>query len=72
MARSTYIYVVMRSALPLAAFTVRHELVSWVSRHADDLLLHGGRVYRCRDNGDMVEEYSMPWWSLNPTDGVVP
>lgn len=32
MARATYIYVVMDGHEPLAAFTVKHELVSWVRR----------------------------------------
>lgn len=34
MARSTYIYVVMdpRAPLPVATFTVKHEMVGWLKR----------------------------------------
>jgi hypothetical protein len=58
MARSSYCYVVLddlwRESLPKAAFTVKHELVSWL-RHEDRRLAALGldlsdlRVYRLHD-----------------------
>lgn len=37
MARSTYIYVVMDSGDEVvAAFTVKHELLTWLSSHTND------------------------------------
>lgn len=51
MARSTTIWVVMDSEdnpLPVAAFTVKHELISWLKRHPGAVRLC--RVFRCSDN----------------------
>ena len=31
MARSSYVYVVLSGRYPVAGFTVRHELVTWLS-----------------------------------------
>jgi len=51
MARSNYIYVVLDRDEPLlspllAAFTVRHELISWLNEHDD---MKGITVHRMRD-----------------------
>lgn len=47
MSRSTYVYTVLNKAtrIPAAAFTVKHELASWMKRH-DPLTVD---VYRLRD-----------------------
>jgi hypothetical protein len=33
MARSTYIYLVMDQGAPVSAFTVKHEMMTWLSRN---------------------------------------
>lgn len=49
MARSTYIYVVTDARKQiLAAFTVKHELVSWLERQVS---LTGHNVWRVADGG---------------------
>jgi hypothetical protein len=46
MARSTYVYVVLRGGEPVAGFTVKHELLTWLEHH------HGNHVvYRLGDGG---------------------
>jgi hypothetical protein len=53
MARSEYVYVVMKSSpfgvggRPVAAFTVKHELRSWTQKQASPEFL---RFYRLPDN----------------------
>lgn len=46
MARSSYIYVVMGATEPLAAFTVKRELLFWLLRPNR----RGYRVFRVPDN----------------------
>jgi hypothetical protein len=48
-ARSSYIYVVSEACGPVAAFTVKHELMTWLHHQPEDHLppLH---VFRCRDS----------------------
>jgi hypothetical protein len=48
MARSSYIYVVTNKGELRAAFTVKHELVSWLDRHDDDQLSEF-ELWRCQD-----------------------
>jgi hypothetical protein len=56
MARSTNIYVVLSeaninlgtTARPLAAFTVKHELASWLDKRGWD---YDWRIYRIPDGG---------------------
>jgi len=38
MARSTKIYVAFVAAEPQAAFTVKHELISWLEKHGHPLM----------------------------------
>lgn len=47
MARSEYVYVVIdpKTSEP-GTFTVKHELVTWLSRHPDPSSL---LIWRCRD-----------------------
>jgi hypothetical protein len=40
MARSTYIYLVTKDGSPVAAFTVKHELATWLSRNQGDYVLY--------------------------------
>lgn len=47
MARSAYTYVVILDGRPVAGFTVRHELVDWLSRQGDGVL--DLAVWRCGD-----------------------
>lgn len=61
MARSCYIYAATVSSQiePVAAFTVKHELRSWLSglERTDDPLLSGLRVFRMDDGpGGMKSE----------------
>ena len=54
MARSRHIYVVMGAVkVPIAAFTVKHELVAWIKRkeHAPDSPLRFMHVFRLDDGG---------------------
>jgi len=58
MARSTCVYVVMRTgAMPVAGFTVRHELITWLTRHPE-VREPDFAVWRCGDglsqNGPLV------------------
>lgn len=62
MARSTYVYVVVVLDTPIAAFTVKHELLSWLNRHP----LKDARVWRVHDNthGEPITDISedvLPW-----------
>jgi hypothetical protein len=46
MARSSYVYVVMNGFRePVAGFTVKHELLTWLTDNRQD----GYRVWRIRD-----------------------
>jgi hypothetical protein len=36
MARSTYVYVVMDGTEPVAGFTVKHEMATWLERNPGD------------------------------------
>lgn len=48
MARSTCVYAVLTEGwTPLAAFTVKHELVTWLRRQGD--AARGLEVWRCGD-----------------------
>lgn len=51
MARSTCVYVVVGSDdVPIAGFTVKHELITWLGRRQDEeYLVTNGRVWRCGD-----------------------
>jgi hypothetical protein len=52
-ARSDYIYIVLKDMLgtpPVAAFTVKHELLYWL-RQRTEAELAGHDVYRCKDEG---------------------
>lgn len=54
MARSRHVYVVMGAVeVPIAGFTVKHELVAWIKRkeHAPDSPLRFMRVFRLDDGG---------------------
>jgi hypothetical protein len=46
MARSSYVYVVMNGDIPVAGFTVKHELVTWLGRNPGDYV-----IYRLGDKG---------------------
>lgn len=52
MARSTRVYVVMalQTDIPLAAFTVKHELASWLDKNGWD---HDWRIWSLPDGGNM-------------------
>lgn len=47
MARSHATYVVLLDGLPLAGFTVRHELVTWLDRQGS--VARELEVWRCGD-----------------------
>lgn len=42
MARATYIYIVTEGNRPVAAFTVKHELKTWLERNPGDYVLWRG------------------------------
>lgn len=46
MARSTYVYVVLDHVGPVAGFTVKHEMVTWLERNPGEYL-----IYRLSDGG---------------------
>ena len=62
MARSTYVYLVMWSGVPFGAFTVKHELRSWLGRQltAGSYRLDGLIVFRMPDGGGEGAEMSIP------------
>ena len=64
MARSQYVYVALRDgqAAPAGTFTVKHELVTWLTRAAS---LEGLSVWRCRD------AYDQPGPALIPLDQLI-
>lgn len=68
MARSTYVYVVLSSHEPIAAFTVKHELVTAVQRAIDrcELSVLGLRVHRFYDGdiGGPVNVTDQFTWSI--------
>lgn len=54
MARSSYIYIVFQkgSDLPVAPFTVKHEMVTWIKRNRYNAYANGDiTVYRYPDAG---------------------
>jgi len=62
MARSRYIYLALIDTQPVMAFTVKHELVSWL-RHwldtpAGQLLQHGLRLWRL-DDGESTPHHPL-------------
>ncbi len=56
MARSTYIYVVTDQFGPVAAFTVKHELVTWLRSLRADSAAH----HRATRLPDGVHSYTTP------------
>ena len=60
MARSTYIYLVIQPLgedyLPVAAFTVKRELVAWIRRQPS-ALLEKLDFWRMRDNPIMAADH---------------
>ena len=54
MARSSYIYVVLCNGLPVAAFTVKHEFISWAGKQTP-LYLASCSAFRLRDGGHKEE-----------------
>jgi hypothetical protein len=46
MARSNYIYVVLKDEIPVAGFTVKHELKTWFDRNKTEKM----KIWRIRDN----------------------
>lgn len=64
MSRSEYVYVVVGDAsrLPVATFTVKHELIRWLESRRGNTLL---RLFRFRWNTDRVE-ISIPALLANP------
>lgn len=56
MARSTYVYVVQRGLVVVAAFTVKSELISWLRAQAREPGgLYALTATRVRDGGDKPE-----------------
>lgn len=54
MARSSYIYIVFQkgSALPLAPFTVKHEMITWIRNNRFNAYANGDiSVFRYQDAG---------------------
>ena len=51
MARSTYVYVVTIVGVvpPVAGFTVKHEMMTWLERHPGDY-----RIWRLSDGGHRI------------------
>ena len=49
MARSSYVYVVTRLGEPVKAFTVKHELLTWIERNYDSAQYC--TYWRLPDNG---------------------
>ena len=49
MARSTYVYLVTQYGTPFAAFTVKHELMTWAERTIPPHLFSEYRVHRMPD-----------------------
>ena len=64
MARSTYIYIVenIEAGAVLAAFTVKHECVSWLRRQDKEYDLRRWIVMRVPD-GQGFEHRDVPRWS---------
>jgi hypothetical protein len=62
-ARSTYVYVVLDGQIderPIAGFTVKHELVTWLQRTD----VRGLRVFRLRDGSRDAEPTQLSVASL--------
>jgi hypothetical protein len=56
MARSTYVYVILNHDIPVAGFTVKHEMMTWLERHQGRFV-----IYRLSDGDhrpvvDITEE----------------
>lgn len=49
MARSSYVYVVMDHDKPVAGFTVKHELKTWLDRNLDERTASEYKVWRLSD-----------------------
>lgn len=61
MARSTYVYLAMCSGVPFGAFTVKHELRSWLERIPPWQLREPEfTVLRMPDGGGEGAEMSIP------------
>jgi len=55
MARSTYVYVVLRDGEPVAGFTVKHELKTWLERNPGH-----DQVWRLGDGGGRPPQVFAP------------
>jgi hypothetical protein len=66
LARAEYIYVVTASGIPVAAFTVKHELVAWRDRYLVNvgIFVSNYRVFRLRDNSRYDEPVELNWMYL--------
>lgn len=54
MARSSYIYLLTQYGTPWAAFTVKHELITYVEQRIPAHLYSEYRVHRIPDGQDTV------------------
>lgn len=66
MARASYVYVVLDGAGVCAAFTVKHELVTWLGKQANPDL----RLLRCPDDPGSGQWYRQPT-EMQYADGKV-
>jgi hypothetical protein len=66
MARSQYIYVVtgIASRRPVAAFTVKHELITWLNARNGHSML---RIWRLGDGHNATVEIDLKYMLDNPT-----
>jgi hypothetical protein len=55
MARSSYVYVVMLDDKPVAGFTVKHEMKSWLEDQEDEFV-----IWRLKDGRKLFGETPPP------------
>jgi hypothetical protein len=64
MARAHSIWVVVDGGVPVAAFTVKHELVTWLNRYGPDARSYF-KLYKIRDGIGWPDSQSMIRVELN-------
>lgn len=66
MARSSYIYLVMKpgASKPAGVFTVKYEMVTWARRRYDNPKRADVKYYRMADGGNYPFE-SVPWTEMD-------
>lgn len=50
MSRAQRIYTVFEGEALIGCFTVKHEMITWIAKHAADYEVSQWKVLRCPDN----------------------